>query len=456
MAASTENIWAEAQERLRSVLSPDTYNVWFAPLRASSLDSNTIVLEMGNDFCELWMKENYLGLLREVLNKVSGRQLQVKFKMVADADARASAPRLGSKPAEAKSAGAITEQISSPVGANLNARNTFDTFVVAESNRFAAAAALAVARSPGKVYNPLAVTAGPGLGKTHLLHAIGHFIAAQNKDAKILCVSCEELANDFAESVEKHELSLFRKRYRGADVLLIDDIQFLSGKEEIQEELFHTFNALHQKQKQVVLTSDVPANQLQGLNGRLVSRFEGGLWTDLQVPDFTMRMAILRKKAQLLGVEVSEELLSNLANRIRTNVRRLEGALIRVVSYAALTQKELSMELAESLLGDLDQESVQPTIADIQNEVAKRFNIRPEDLASRRRLENIAIPRQIAIYISRQITEASSTAIGEAFGGRDHATVLRATRSVQNQMEVDQKFRHLVTTLERQVAQHAR
>ena len=452
MANSTENIWAEAQERLRSVLSPDTYNGWFAPLRASSQDPNTIVLELAKDSYELWLKENYIGLLREVLARVSGRQLQVKFKMTGGEDVRPSAPQLASKVAEIK----VAEQTPSNLCRNLNPKHTFDAFVLGESNKFAAAAALAVARAPGRTYNPLALTAGCGLGKTHLLQAIGNFVLAQNKEAHILYVNCEELTNDFVECIQKDELALFRKRYRGADVLLIDDIQFLAGKVQIQEELFHTFNALHQNQRQVVLTSDVPASQVQGLDRRLVSRFEGGLWTDLQAPDFPMRMAILRKKAQLLGVEVPEEFLTKLANRFRTNIRRLEGALIRVASYAALTQKQLSLDLAESLLGDMEIENDQPTIADIQNEVAKRFNIRPEDLACRRRLENIAIPRQIAIYLARQMTEASSTLIGEAFGGRDHATVLRASRSVKNQMEVNHKFRQLVTSLERQVIQHGR
>lgn len=456
MAISTENIWTEAQERLRSVLSPDTYKDWFAPLRASSPDPNTIVLELANESYELWLKENYVGLLREVLARVSGRRLQVKFKMIGGGEISPSAPQLASKAAQTKSAGVMAEQNPSSAGGNLNAKHTFDAFVLGESNKFAAAAALAVARAPGKSYNPLAVTAGPGLGKTHLLHAIAHFVSTQNKDARILYVNCEELTNDFMECIQKDERALFRKRYRGADVLLIDDIQFLAGKVQIQEELFHTFNALHQNQRQVVLASDVPANQVPGLDRRLVSRFEGGLWTELQAPDFPMRMAILRKKAQLLGAEVPEELLTKLANRFRTNVRRLEGALIRVASYAALTQRQPSLELAESLLGDMEYESAQPTIADIQNEVAKRFNIRPEDLACRRRLENIAIPRQIAIYLSRQMTEASSTIIGEAFGGRDHATVLRASRSVKNQMEVNQKFRQLVTSLERQVARHDR
>jgi chromosomal replication initiator protein len=455
MATATENLWDEAQGRLRSVLSPDTYNAWFAPLRASGQDPNTIILELGSGISELRLREHYLELLQEVLKRVSGRQLQVKFKMAGDEDRRVPTSRLPSKPSEAKVAGVRLEEKRSNLGALFNPKNTFDTFVVGDSNKFAAAAALAVSQAPGKSYNPLAVTAGSGLGKTHLLHAVGNFVSAHNRNARILYVSSEELTNEFMECIQTNEQALFRKRYRNVDVLLVDDIQFLAGKEQIQEELFHTFNALHQNQRQVVLTSDLPASQVQGLDSRLVARFEGGLWADLHAPDLPMRMAILRKKAQTLGGEVPEELLTHLANRIRTNVRRLEGALIRVVSYAALTQKQLSLELAESLLIDLEQEKSQPTIADIQNEVAKRFNMRPADLASRRRFENIAIPRQIAIYISRQITEASSTVIGEAFGGRDHATVLRASLSVKNQMEVDQKFRQLVTSLERQVIEHA-
>jgi chromosomal replication initiator protein len=336
---------------------------------------------------------------------------------------------------------------------NFNPKNTFETFVVGNNNNFAYAAAQAVAQAPGKSYNPLFLYGGVGLGKTHLLHAIGQHVASSKKGARVAYVSSEKFTNEYIDAIQNNQLVKFRKKYRQTDVLLIDDIQFLAGKERIQEEFFHTFNALHEGHKQIVLTCDRPASEIQNLEHRLVSRFEWGLVTDLQPPDVEMRLAILQKKAQLMGVALPEEIMNFLANRIRTNIRRLEGALIRVASYASLTGKKLTIEVVESLLREVLHEEGRFSISIevIQKRVAEHFDIRLADMTSKRRPENIAFPRQIAMFLSRQMTESSLSAIGEAFGGRDHGTVLHACRLVKDRMEVDPNVRQVVSYLEKQL-----
>ena len=451
MQTSAEKIWIAAQEHLRSMLSPDTYNLWFAPLRACGQDTHGIVLEVANDFCEVWLKDNYMGLLQDVVALASGHQLQVKFK-VATANA---VPEAAAEPLQeqAKPAEAVAERGGPNHELNFNPKNTFETFVVGNNNNFAYAAALAVAQSPGKSYNPLFLYGGVGLGKTHLLHAIGQHVAGHKKSARVAYISSEKFTNEYIDGIQNNLLAKFRKKYRQTDVLLIDDIQFLAGKERIQEEFFHTFNALHEAHKQIVLTCDRPASEIQNLEHRLVSRFEWGLVTDLQPPDVEMRLAILNKKAQLMGVQLPEEIIQFLANRIRTNIRRLEGALIRVASYAALTGKKLSLEVVEGLLREILHEEGRYSISieTIQKKVAEHFDIRLADMTSKRRPENIAFPRQVAMFLSRQMTESSLNTIGEAFGGRDHGTVLHACRLVKDRMEVDAHVRQVVSYLEKQL-----
>jgi chromosomal replication initiator protein len=434
------------------MLSADTYNLWFAPLRASAHDSNSITLEVANDFCEVWLKDNYLGLLQDVVALASGRQMQVKFRVgpvVPAVPAPVAAPALKTKaPEPSAERGGANHELG------FNPKNTFDSFVVGSNNNFAHAAALAVAQSPGKSYNPLFLYGGVGLGKTHLLHAIGHHVVGHKKGAHVAYVSSEKFTNEYIDAIQNNQLAKFRKRYRQSDVLLIDDIQFLAGKERIQEEFFHTFNALHEAHRQIVLTCDRPASEIQNLEQRLMSRFEWGLTTDLQPPDVEMRLAILQKKAQLMGVTLPTEIMDFLANRIRTNIRRLEGALIRVASYAALTGKRLSLELVEGLLREILHEEGRTSvnIEVIQRKVAEHYDIRLADMTSKRRPENIAFPRQVAMYLSRTMTENSLSVIGDAFGGRDHGTVLHACRLVKDRMEVDANVRQVVSHLEKQLA----
>jgi chromosomal replication initiator protein len=451
MQHTTEKIWTLAQEHLRSKLSADTYNMWFASLRAGAIDNSHVTLEAANEFCEVWLKDNYLSLLQDAVAIAAGRQLQIKFKSTSGTVPGNVAP--AAAPAKSKSLVTVHDRAVVNGEPHFNPKNTFDSFVVGNNNNFAYAAAKAVAEAPGKSYNPLFLYGGVGLGKTHLLHAIGQHVSTNKKGARVAYLSSEKFTNEYIDGIQNNVLAKFRKKYRQTDVLLIDDIQFLAGKERIQEEFFHTFNALHEGHKQIVLTCDRPASEIQGLEHRLVSRFEWGLVTDLQPPDTEMRRAILNKKAQSMGVTLPEDVLEFLANRIRTNVRRLEGALIRVASYASLTGKKLTIEVIEGLLREILHEEGRFSISIevIQKKVAEHFDIRLADMTSKRRPENIAFPRQIAMYLSRQMTESSLNTIGEAYGGRDHGTVLHACRLVKDRMEVDANVRQVVHYLEKQL-----
>jgi chromosomal replication initiator protein len=455
MQISAEKIWSTAQEHLRVKLSRDTFNMWFAPLRASAMDGHHIMVETPNEFSEVWLKDNYLSLIQDAVAVAAGCRLQVKLKVANGVVAPSVTAVAPPAPVPAPRVKPETQADRAAVNGdlNFNPKNTFDTFVVGANNNFSYAAAKAVAEAPGKSYNPLFLYGGVGLGKTHLLHAIGQHVSGTRKGARVAYVSSEKFTNEYIDGIQNNQLAKFRKKYRQTDVLLIDDIQFLAGKERIQEEFFHTFNALHEAHKQIVLTCDRPASEIQGLENRLVSRFEWGLVTDLQPPDIEMRLAILRKKAQLMSVVLPEDVINFLATRIRTNIRRLEGALIRVASYASLTGKKLTIEVVEGLLREILHEEGRQTVSIevIQKKVAEHFDIRLADMTSKRRPENIAFPRQIAMYLSRQMTESSLNTIGEAYGGRDHGTVLHACRLVKDRMEVDANVRQVVNYLEKQL-----
>ena len=449
MQISAETIWNTASEHLRVKLSRDTFNMWFAPLRPCLVDGQQLTMEAPNEFCEVWLKDNYLSLLQDAVAVAAGCRLQVKFRVT-----NVSQPPVPvAAPAKTRSAEAAAERANSNGDLHFNPKNTFESFVVGTNNNFSFAAAKAVAEAPGKSYNPLFLYGGVGLGKTHLLHAIGQHVTGAKKSARVAYVSSEKFTNEYIDAIQNNKLVAFRKKYRQTDVLLIDDIQFLAGKERIQEEFFHTFNALHESHKQIVLTCDRPASEIQGLENRLVSRFEWGLVTDLQPPDIEMRLAILKKKAQIMNAVLPDDVIDFLATRIRTNIRRLEGALIRVAAYASLSGKKLTIEVVENLLREILHEEGRQTISIevIQKKVAEHFDIRLADMTSKRRPENIAFPRQIAMYLSRQLTESSLNTIGEAYGGRDHGTVLHACRLVKDRMEVDSNVRQVVHYLEKQL-----
>jgi len=343
-----------------------------------------------------------------------------------------------------------TDTKSSGTVPGLNPRNTFESFVVGPNNEIAHAAALAVAQAPARTYNPLFVYGGVGLGKTHLMQAIGQYVWAKKKNVKVIYVSSELFINEFIDAIQHSNLVKFRKRYRQVDLLLIDDIQFLGGKERSQEEFFHTFNTLFDGHKQIVLSSDRPASEIANLEHRLVSRFEWGLTAELQPPDIETRMAILRKKARGMQIKLHDEVFQFLASRIRTNVRRLEGALMRVASFASLSGRELTQEVVEHLLKDILQEEGRHsiTIEQIQRRVAEHFDVRIADMTSKRRPASIAFPRQVAMYLARELTKASLNEIGDAFGGRDHGTVLHAYKLVKKRMTEQDNIRQTISFID--------
>jgi len=464
MSASTEATWTKAKETLRSMVNPDLFNLWFDPIQLVSIEKSKATLLAPNEFCAVWLKDNYKEILQDVLSHITSTKLTVIFEIRSDTDAKDLSSDSVNVKAEFNNNPKSTDSKLSDTTKRakgtdsaeklFNPKNTFSTFVVGENNNFAHAAALAVAQSPGRSYNPLFLYGGVGLGKTHLLHAIGHYALKENPRLKVSYLSSEKFTNKYIDAIQNNELTKFRRTYRKTDILLIDDIQFLAGKERIQEEFFHTFNALHEAHKQIVMTCDRPANEIKNLEHRLVSRFEWGLVTDMQPPDFETRLAILRKKAATIDVQVPEEIVAFLAKRIRTNIRRLEGALIRVSSYQSLTGKPMTTTTVEGLLKDVLHEEGRTIISieQIQKRVAEHYDIRLADMTSRRRPENIAFPRQVAMFLSRELTGKSLNSIGEAFGGRDHGTVLHACRLVRDRMEVDIEVRQAVRYLEGQIS----
>lgn len=451
------NIWTSVQDRLREILNPELYTLWFAPIRALTLENDEIVLGIPNDFFEAWLSENYMGLLRDLSSQAVGRAVAIRFAVIhseSGADESVEfAPRSEEPAATRETKTSIISKSSGSSVTRLNPNYTFDNFVVGENANHVYSAALAVAKNPGKSYNPLFVYGGTGLGKTHLLQAIGHAVAEKYPKKKVAFVSSEKFTNKYIEALQNNQPNAFRRKYRQQDLLLIDDIQFLRGKERIQEEFFHTFNALHESRRQIVLASDRPVNELKGLEQRLISRFEWGLVADVQPPDIETRIAILQKKADALQKKIPEDVFHFIANRIRSNVRRLEGALIRTISMATLTGRPITLENTEKALADLlsEEERSGVTIDMIQRKVCEHFDLRIADMSSRRRPESIAFPRQIAMFLSRELTNNSLSAVGEAFGGRDHGTVIHAVRTVKDRSELDQNVRETVHYLRKQL-----
>ena len=342
------------------------------------------------------------------------------------------------------------------MSSTLNPKYTFNSFVIGNSNRFAHAASLAVAEAPAKAYNPLFIYGGVGLGKTHLMHAIGHYILESNPNAKVVYVSSEKFTNELINAIKDDKNEEFRSKYRNVDVLLIDDIQFIAGKERTQEEFFHTFNALHDANKQIILSSDRPPKEIPTLEDRLRSRFEWGLIADIQVPDFETRMAILKKKADVENLNVANDVMGYIASKIKSNIRELEGALIRIIAYSSLTNREVSVDLATEALKDIisKKQGKHVTIDAIQDIAASYYNLRIEDLKSQRRTRSVAYPRQIAMYLSRKLTDMSLPKIGEEFGGRDHTTVIHAYEKISENLKTDDTLQHTVNNITKKLTQN--
>ena len=459
--SSSTSLWDTVKHDFKSLFPEDVFQLWFEPVVCLESTESTLTLGVPNDFAAIWIHDNYLDLIVQRLRLTAGREIAVRLKKSESAhaqptlslDAAAGAAARASGRNSVRRATTRVEERGACAG-TLNPRNTFETFVVGNNNQMAQAAARAVAQSPAQAYNPLFIYGDTGLGKTHLMHAIGHAILRNKPEARIAYLSTEKFTNEFIQGLQENALVKFRQRYRHVDVLLLDDVQFLGGKERIQEEFFHTFNDLFESGKQIVLSSDRRASEIQKLESRLVSRFEWGLPADIQPPDFETRVAILRTKAASLKLEVPAPVINFIAQSISKNIRRLEGALIKVASYSSLTGRPLDLPTTEMLLQDVLMEQAQNilTIETIQKKVADHFQIRHSDMTSKRRPNNIAIPRQIAMYLSRTLTKHSLQDIGDAFGGRDHGTVIHACKAVDNMMEQDPTTRGSIEFLRNQLS----
>jgi len=444
----------------KELFPEDVFQMWFEPLQCLETTEESITLTVPNEFAAIWIHDNYLDLITQRLRLNAGRMVNVILKKSGTVPPKVDAPQDHAS-AEAQHRTRATARRNGgryddrgAVTGGLNPRNTFENFVVGSNNQMAHAAALAVAQAPAQAYNPLFLYGDTGLGKTHLMHAIGHAILRRNPDTRVGYLSTEKFTNEFIQALQENGLTKFRQRYRHADVLLLDDVQFLAGKERIQEEFFHTFNDLFESGKQIVLSSDRRASEIEKLESRLVSRFEWGLPADIQAPDYETRVAILRSKAATLKVVIPDEIVNFIARHISKNIRRLEGALIKVSSYATLTGKSLDLATTETLLQDVLMEQAQNilTMETIQKRVADHFQIRHSDMTSKRRPNNIAIPRQIAMYLARCLTKHSLQDIGDAFGGRDHGTVIHACKAVDNMIEQDAGMRGSIEFLRSQLS----
>jgi chromosomal replication initiator protein len=441
-------LWQRLSATLKSQVSADSFKRWFSEVELVEASDKSLTFRVPNNIYQFWIESNYMAALENAIITALGSPRSIRFS--SPSGLAAQMPLEDVIALKEISPESQRDAKAAATVAGLNPRNTFESFVVGPNNEIAHAASLAVAQTPARTYNPLFIYGGVGLGKTHLMQAIGQYVWAKKKNTKVMYLSSELFINEFIDAIQHSNLVKFRKRYRQADLLLIDDIQFLGGKERSQEEFFHTFNTLFDGHKQIVLSSDRPASEIANLEHRLVSRFEWGLTAELQPPDIETRMAILRKKARTLQIKLRDDVFEFIANRIRSNVRRLEGALMRVASFASLSGKELTQEVVEHLLKDILQEEGRHsiTIEQIQRRVAEHFDVRVADMTSKRRPASIAFPRQVAMYLARELTKASLNEIGEAFGGRDHGTVLHACKLVKKRMGEQDNIRQTISFID--------
>lgn len=445
MTVISTNVLEDLVTQFQKELTPEIYNTWFSPIRLISSSEDSIAVEVPNQLYQDWFNKNYLKKTKESLEHLYKRPINVS---VAVSNKEVIPPLSSSSSSLISPKQPITHRDSM-----LNPRYSFENFVVGPSNRFAHAASIAVAQAPAKAYNPFFIYGGVGLGKTHLMQAIAHYIIDKNPASKIFYISCESFINELINAIQNRTTLKFRSKFRGLDVLLLDDVHFFSGKEQAQNEFFHTFNTLYDAHKQIILSSDRPPKEIVNLEERLISRFEWGLVTDLQPPDFETRAAILRRKAELSAIKVPDEIIHYIAERIKTNIRKLEGALLRVVSNASLTGKELNISLAKEVLQDfiIGEEETIVNIDTIQKVVAEYFDIRVADMKSSRRPKSIAYPRQVAMYVARDLTRSSLPEIGEAFGGRDHSTVIHACRLIEKKIASDFSLKKAFNTIKQRL-----
>jgi chromosomal replication initiator protein len=427
---SHHTLWQETLVKLENELSKPSFETWLSSTRLLDIEVDTLIIGVPNEFAKDWLESRYAPLIRSTVQSILGQSMNLRFIISSTQEEQLKVQEQPKSPHVTR----IDNQSNT-----LNSKYTFDTFVIGNSNRFAHAAALAVAESPARSYNPLFIYGGVGLGKTHLMHAIGNFVIQRSPSTRVLYVSSEKFTNELIESIREQNPIEFRNHYRNVDILLIDDIQFLAGKEGTQEEFFHTFNALHDANKQIIISSDRPPKEIPTLEDRLRSRFEWGLITDIQAPDLETRIAILRKKAKVENLQVANEVMVYIADKIQSNIRELEGALIRVMAYASLTSSPISVEIAAEALKDIIPVNTpkQIGIEMIQQAVAEFYHLSLGEFKAKKRTRAVAFPRQIAMYLSRELTDYSLPKIGEEFGGRDHTTVIHAHEKISGNRRKD-------------------
>jgi len=432
------SLWEQTLKLLEKRINKNSFDTWLKPLKPLGCYDNTIILEVPNNFSRDWLSDRYAPLLKDVLQNITRQDISVQFLLASEIPEIKDDPikKTAEKPAE------------NPHSSPLNPKYTFDTFIIGNSNRFTHAACFAVAESPAKAYNPLFIYGGVGLGKTHLMHAIGQYIKGHSPKLNVFYVTSEKFTNELINSIRDDKTVEFRNKYRGMDILLVDDIQFLAGKERTQEEFFHTFNTLYEANKQIIISSDRPPREIPTLEDRLRSRFEWGLITDIQPPDLETRIAILRKKSQLENLTVPDDTIVFIANKIQSNIRILEGALNRVIARSSFAGEEISPEMAADVLKDIIPNRNRPiTIPLIQEVVAEFYSLKIEDFKSKKRNRSISFPRQIAMYLSRELTDSSLPQIGNSFGGRDHTTVIHANEKINTELNKNTIFQETIKDL---------
>ena len=446
------DLWNRVLDSLKHEVNTHIYNTWFGPLDPKSLDKKSLVLEAPHAFIRDWIEENYITTMVKLVQSLSGKKLAIKIVVGGGENEEPRVPEPGPV-VDTVITHPSGYQNSSSNNRSLNPKYTFDSFVVGSSNQFAQAAAMAVAENPARSYNPLFIYGGVGLGKTHLMHAIGHHVLKHNPSSKLCYLSSERFMNDLINSLRFDRMVQFRERYRNMDVLLVDDIQFIAGKERTQEEFFHTFNTLFDSHKQIVVSSDKFPKEIPDLEERLRSRFEWGLVADIQPPDLETKIAILEKKAELSGISLPKQASLFMAENTTSNIRELEGYLLRVVAFATIKKAKLiSMDLVEEALKNfLDQKKKVITVDQIQKEVAGFYNLKISDLKSKRKNKALILPRHGAMYLTRRLTELSLPEIGRHFGGRDHTTVIHALQKVENIIGNDPDYEKTMDALTRKI-----
>ncbi|MDP4177876.1 MAG: chromosomal replication initiator protein DnaA [Bacillota bacterium] len=440
MNEELNQLWERALALMKTEITEVSFNTWMKSALPYSINDTTIKFGVPNVFTSDILNNRYKNLIINSIEILTSKKYNIDFFVISDENNENN---------EEKTTNKSNVVVSDETSSTLNLKYTFDSFVIGNSNRFAHAASLAVAESPAKAYNPLFIYGGVGLGKTHLMHAIGHYILQNNPNSKVMYVTSEKFTNELINSIKDDKNEEFRNKYRNMDVLLIDDVQFIAGKESTQEEFFHTFNTLHEANKQIILSSDRPPKEIPTLEDRLRSRFEWGLIADIQPPDFETRIAILKKKADVEHLNIPNDVLVYIATKINSNIRELEGALIRTVAYSSLTNRAVTVELTSEALKDIisNKQKKIITIDLIQDVVSNYYNLKLEDFKSSRRTRNVAFPRQIAMYLSRKLTDTSLPKIGEEFGGRDHTTVIHAYEKISERLETDEDFKNVVNDL---------